>query len=98
VNSTEASVRARDLAVDRLNELTALIAVGAVAALGVFAFIAAATIPGKTATNQSPSTPTATTGSSTSTNTSSFLHHRHRDSGSVSVSSGTPVAVTGGSH
>jgi hypothetical protein len=96
VDSTEAPVRVRELAIDRLNELTTWIAVGALAALSVFAVIAAETIPGKASSSQS--TTTASTGSSTSTSSSSFGHHHHRDSSTISASSGPPVVVTGGSH
>ncbi len=96
VDPIEASIRARDLASKRINEVTTWIALGAFAALGVFGVIAAETIPGLA--SASPSTTSGSTGSSTSTSTSSSLHHHHRDSTTISASSGAPVAVTGASH
>ena len=96
-SSIEEPIRVRAATLERLNELTALIAAGAVAAFGLFAVIAAETIPGKAST----SAPATTAGSSAVSATPPITtHHRHYDSGggSISASSGPPVAVTGGSH
>ena len=97
VDSTDARITARDVGIGRLNELTTWIAVGAVAAVGIFAITAAETIPGKASSTQSPSTPSSSTGTSTSTGTSFFGRH-HRDSGTISSSSGPGIVVTGGSR
>jgi len=45
MHSVEAKIQARDVATDRLHELTAFIAMGALAALGLFGVIAATTVP-----------------------------------------------------
>lgn len=97
VDSTEARITARDIGIGRLNELTTWIAVGAVAAVGIFAITAAETIPGKASPTQSPSTPGTQTGTSTSTGTSLFGHD-HRDSETIASSSGPAIVVTGGSR
>ena len=102
MHSVEAQVRARNFAFDRINVLTAWIAMGALALLGVFAVIAGATIPGKADTGQASSTNTDSTGASapsTSSGTSVFHHHRDNSNGTtISSSSGPPMVVTGGSR
>lgn len=86
------------MAVGRLNELTTWIAVGALAAVGVFAVIAAETVPGKASSSQgAANTSTSSATASTSTSTA-FPRHHHLDSGTVSASSGPPMVVTGGSR
>lgn len=97
MDSTEARISARDVGIGRLNDLTAWIAVGAVAAVGIFAVTAAETIPGKASSSQNPAAPTSSTGTSTSTG-GSFLGRHHRDSGTISSSSGPGIVVTGGSR
>ncbi len=97
VDSREARITARDAGIGRLNELTTWIAVGAVAAVGIFAITAAETIPGKASSTQGPSTSGAQTGTSTSTGTSFFDRH-HGDSATISSSSGPGLVVTGGSR
>ncbi len=97
MDSTEARITARDVGMGRLSELTTWVAVGAVAALGIFAITAAETIPGKASSTQSPSASNSSTGTSTSAGTSFFGRH-HRDSGSISSSSGPGIVVTGGSR
>jgi hypothetical protein len=96
----EAKVHARNEATDKLNELTAIIAMGGLAALGLFAVIAAQTIPGKADSGASGGNASSTGSSavaSTSTPTQSTRHH-HFDSGSISSASGPPLVVSGGSH
>ena len=96
MDSADARIGARDLALGRLNEITTWVAVGAVAAVGVFAVTAAQTIPGKAASSQNPSS-TSSTGVSASAGTSFFGRH-HDDSGTISASSGPGIVVTGGSR
>lgn len=100
MDSVARKIRSRDLAMDRLNELTAMIAVGALAALGLFGVIAATTVPGKASTSAGQD-PTAgvSAGTSTSGSGTSFSHHHRQDSGgTISASSGPPIVVSGGSH
>lgn len=93
------SIRARDVNLDRLNEITTWVALAAVGALGVFGFIAAVTVPGQPSSDQNAGTATTSTSSSTPSSTSSsFFHHHHDGSGTISSSTGPPMAVTGGSH
>lgn len=91
----EAKIRARAEATDKLNELTVLIAMGAVAAVGVFAVVAAQTVPGHAASSATASTSTDP-GSNASGTTS--VHQHDFNSGSISSSSGPPLVVSGGSH
>ena len=100
MNSREARIRAREVAIGLLDDLTAWIAAGSVVGLGVFSVIAAATIPGKAYTSQTASASSSTsTSSSTSNGTSSSLFPRHhRDSNGISSSSSPPMVATGASH
>jgi len=98
MNSLDRRVQARSLAMDRLATLTTWIAAGSLAAVGVFAAVAAATIPGKASPSQSASAPTPAPATSTQTSTSGLAPRHHRDVPSVSLSSGPPMAVTGSSH
>jgi len=97
MNSVHAQIRARNVALDRLNGLTTWISVGAVAALGVFTVVAAVTVPGKPASSPGPPTADATASPPTSAGTAVVRHH-HQDSTTITASSGAPVVVTGGSH
>ena|SRR5438270_6640598 len=99
MHSVEAKIQARAAATDRLHELTTIIAMGAVAALGLFGVIAAATIPGHAASGAGASTSNgAAAGASSSTGTTSVHDHHDFDSGGISSSSGPPLVVSGGSH
>ena len=107
--SAESRVRARDAALRLLNRLTVGAAFAAVAGVGLFSAVSAATIPGT-----SSSTPITDTGSSTSTATSSSSSSSEDTTSSsstssssssdlqpstgVSSSSGTGTVVTGASH
>jgi len=95
MHSVEAKIQARDVATDRLHELTAFIAMGALAALGLFGVIAATTVPGHAASGPSSST---TDGASSSTGTTTVHRHRDFNSSGISSSSGPPLVVSGGSH
>ncbi|HET7339793.1 MAG TPA: hypothetical protein VFK22_09605 [Candidatus Dormibacteraeota bacterium] len=90
----QARIRARSVGLERLNTVTTWIGVAAFAAVGVFAVIAAATIPSKAAAND-----TATTSANTPSSTGiSFTHPDHHSYSPISSSSGPPVVVTGGSR
>jgi len=98
MNSLDRRVQARSLAMDRLATLTTWIAAGSLAAVGVFAAVAAATIPGKASPSQSASALTPAPAPATQTSTSGLAPRHHRDVPSVSSSSGPQMAVTGSSH
>ena len=98
MHSVEAKIQARAVATDWLHELTVLIAMGALAALGLFGVIAAATIPGHAASSpgaNGSNGPAADASSSTGTTT---VHHHDWNSSGISSSSGPPLVVSGGSH
>jgi len=80
-------ISARDRAQRLMNQLTAGVALMAVAGIGVFGYVSAVTVPGST-----PSTAAAS--ASTSTTSSSSLSS---SSGTVHSASGSAVAVSGGS-
>jgi hypothetical protein len=91
----QSKISARDRAQRLMNHLTAGVAVAAIAGVGVFGYVSAATIPGSTQSSTATATSTATpTTSSTSSSSSSALSP---SSGTVSSSSGSGVAVSGGS-
>ena len=87
---TEKRIQARDAATRTLNRLTAGLAFGAVAGVGLFGAVSAYTIPGTTATSSG-----AIASSSTSAGTSS--NSLQASSTPVSSSSGSGIAVSGGS-
>ena len=87
---TDKRIQARDAATRTLNRLTAGLAFGAVAGVGLLGAVSAYTIPG-TATTSSGATASA----STSTGTSSTSLQASPTQ--VSSSSGSGVAVSGGS-
>ncbi len=96
MHSIEAKIRARAAATDWLHELTAIIAMAAFAALGLFAVIAAATIPGHAATGST--TTTSNTSGDGASSTTTTVHHHDWSSGGITSSSGPPLVVSGGSH
>jgi hypothetical protein len=98
MNSLDRRVQARSVAMDRLATLTTWIAAGSLAAVGVFAAVAAATIPGKASPSQGASAAPSAPATSTQTSSSGFAPRHHHDTPSVSSSSGPPMAVTGSSH
>ena len=97
MHSVEAKIQARAVVTDQLHELTTLIAVGALAALGLFGVIAAATIPGHAASGAGTN-PSDGASATTGTTTTTVHHHRDFNSGGISSSSGPPLVVSGGSH
>ena len=88
-------ISARDRAQRLMNQLTAGVALMAVAGIGVFGYVSATTVPGST------SSPAATSASmstgSTSSTSSSSSSSLSASSGTVHSSSGAAVAVSGGS-
>jgi len=88
-------ISARDRAQRLMNQLTAGVALMAVAGIGVFGYASATTVPGSTS---SPAATAASTSSgSTSFTSSSSSSSLSSSSGTVQASSGSPVAVSGGS-
>ncbi|TMD11719.1 MAG: hypothetical protein E6I96_14335 [Chloroflexi bacterium] len=94
---TEIRVRARDAALRLLNRLTVGAAFAAVAGVGLFSAVSAATIGGSSSAADSSSTSSSTSASSTSSTSSSSSSSLQNSSG-VSSSSGSAVAVSGASH
>lgn len=96
------SVYRRDRALMLMNDLTVAVAIAATGLLGMFAIIAAATIPGHTggaALAATGSSPTQTNNSSSGTSSGWFPNFQQPDNGSVSQGgSTTPIVVTGGSR
>jgi hypothetical protein len=98
MHSVEAKIQARAIANDRLHEVTALIAMGALAALGLFGVIAAATIPGHAAAGPSADSANGTTAGAPASTGATTVRHHDWNSGGISSSSGPPLVVSGGSH
>ena len=102
MDHTQARVRARDVAFDRLNELTTWIAAASMAAVGVFAVIAAETIPGKASPSFSSNPSTASAAVPSPSSQPVLRHHRDANNPSnpsgVSSSAGPPMVATGASH
>ncbi|HET9781777.1 MAG TPA: hypothetical protein VFR33_08360 [Candidatus Dormibacteraeota bacterium] len=99
MDSLDARITARTVGIDRLNRVTTWVGLAAMAAVGVFAVIAAATIPGKASSTQGTGTASASTSTSTSTNTPVTHHHHDFSNGTtISASSGPPMVVSGGSR
>lgn len=88
-NTPVKRIQARNAATRMLNRLTAGLAFGAVAGVGILGAVSAYTIPGTAATTSG-----ATASTSTSTSTSTGLQS---SSTSVGSSSSSGVAVSGGS-
>jgi hypothetical protein len=93
-NTTDQRIRARDSATRMLNRLTAGLAFGAVAGVAIFGAVSAYTIPGATSTSSGATASTGTSSGTTSTGTGSGLQASPTP---VSSSSGSGVAVSGGS-
>ena len=94
-STKETRIRARDAANRMLNRVTAGVAFGAIAGVGLLGAVSALTIPGVASSSQGATASAATsTGSTSSSPTSSGLQS---SSGSVASSSSPGVAVSGGS-
>jgi hypothetical protein len=99
-DATRARARARDQALRLLERLTVGASIAAVAGVGVFAAVSAATIPGTAASSNTATSSTSSTGesSSTSTSTSSNSSSAIQSNSGVGSSSSSGVAVSGGSR
>jgi hypothetical protein len=90
-NSTsDARIHARDAAARLLNRITAGVAFGAVAGVGLLGVVSAYTVPGIVSDSSGATASTSTSSGSTSTGLQS-------STGGVSSSTGSGVAVSGGS-
>ena len=89
-NSTDKRIRARDAASRTLNRLTAGLAFGAVAGVGILGAVSAATIPGTTAASMGATASTVTASGTPSTGL-------HASPTPVTSSSSSGVVVSGGS-
>jgi hypothetical protein len=85
----------RDTAVQKLRDLTIAVALAAAAAVGLIAWVSAATIPGSTAAAPSPTGSTAGIGS---TVTTSGDDEGYNQNPPVTTRPGPGITVTGGSH
>jgi cytoskeletal protein RodZ len=100
-DSAESRVRARDAALRLLNRLTVGAAFAAVAGVGLFSAVSAATIPGTSSSTPTTDTSSSSSSSEDATSSSSDASSSSSDlqpSPGVSSSSGTGKAVTGASH
>ena len=100
-HQTHSRMIARDDALRLLNRLTTGAALAALAGVGIFAAVSAATLPGTSASaNQSATTASGSSsaGSSSSSSASSSFSGLQPSSGLGSVSSGSGMVVSGGSH
>jgi hypothetical protein len=88
--TNETRVRARDAAARMLNRITAGVAFGALAGVGLLGVVSAYTIPGLASESSGATASTSTSSGSTSTGLQS-------STGGVSSSTGSGVAVSGGS-
>ena len=92
--ATQARAWARDRALDLLQRLTVSASIAAVAGVGIFSVVSAATIPGTPASSTSSGSTSSSTADTSNASTSSGTI---QPSSGVSSSSGRGVAVTGGS-
>ena len=89
-NANDPRIRARDTAIRMLNRITAGVAFGAIAGVGLVGAVSAYTIPGVVSSTQGATASVSTSGSTSSSALQS-------SSTSVSSSSSSGVAVSGGS-
>jgi hypothetical protein len=89
-NMNDKRIQARDAATRMLNRMTAGLAFGAIAGVGLLGAVSAYTIPGATTSSSGAVASTSTSSGSTSTGLQS-------SSTSVGSSSSSGVAVSGGS-
>ena len=85
----------RDTAVQKLRDLTIAVALAAAAAVGLIAWVSAATIPGSTAVAPSPTGSTAAAGGSVTTSGSDDGFSQNPPG---TTRRGPGITVTGGSH
>ena len=96
--STHDRIRARGIALDWLTSLTIWIGLGALAVLGAFIALAAATIPGHASPGGSASDSASTDQAPLPSPVAETRHHHDDSSGSISAPSGPAIVVSGGSH
>ena len=96
-NMTDKRILARDAATRTLNRLTAGLAFGAVAGVGLLGAVSAYTIPGTAATSSGATASTATSSGTTSSSTGTSSTGLQASPTPVSSSSSSGVAVSGGS-
>jgi hypothetical protein len=89
-DTSDTRIRARDAATRLLNRVTASVAFGAIAGVGLVGAVSAYTIPGVASATQGAT-------ASVSTSTGSTSSGLQSSSTGVSSSSGSGVAVSGGS-
>jgi hypothetical protein len=94
---TDKRIQARDAATRTLNRLTAGLAFGAVAGVGLLGAVSAYTLPGTTTTSSGATASSSTSSGTTSTATGTTSTGLQAAPTQVSSSSGTGVAVSGGS-
>jgi hypothetical protein len=96
-NLTDRRIQARDAATRMLKRLTAGLAFGAIAGVGILGSVSAYTIPGTASTNSGATASTSTSSGSTSTSTGTSSTGVQASPTPVTSSSGSGVAVSGGS-
>jgi hypothetical protein len=96
-NTTDKRIQARDAATRMLNRLTAGLAFGAIAGVGILGTVSAYTIPGTAATSSGATASTSTSSGTTSTSSGSTSTGVQASPTPISSSSGSGVAVSGGS-
>ena len=96
-NTTDTRIRARDAATRTLNRLTAGLAFGAIAGVGILGAASAYTNPGTAAASSGAIASTATSSGTTSTTTGTTSTGLQASPTPTSSSSGSGVAVSGGS-
>ena len=94
---TDKRIRARDAATTMLNRLTAGLAFGAIAGVGILGAVSAYTNPGIATTSSGATASTATSSGTTSTSTSTSSTGVQPSTTPVGSSSSSGVAVSGGS-
>ena len=97
-NTTDKRIQARDAATRMLNRLTAGLAFGAIAGVGILGMVSAYTIPGTAITTSGATASTSTSsGSTSSTSTGATSSGVQASPTPVNSSSSSGVAVSGGS-
>ncbi|HXC78725.1 MAG TPA: hypothetical protein VNU19_16950 [Candidatus Acidoferrum sp.] len=96
-SAADKRIQARDAATRMLNGLTAGLAFGAIAGVGILGAVSAYTIPGNITASSAASASTSTSSSNTSSNSGTTSTGVQASPNPISSSSGSGVAVSGGS-
>ena len=96
-SATEKRIRARDAATRMLNRLTAGLAFGAIAGVGILGTVSAYTIPGNSTASSGATASTATNSGSTSSTSGTSTSGVQASPTPLTSTSGSGVAVSGGS-